>query len=464
MPMGGDVPVNDDDAAMPESAGSNDRSEPGVAARRAGLPRPALIGGGFVIVLALAFVAPLALWPDDEPTGQVRLSASPTSATSLPAASTTASPSDDAPPPPVASPTPDPTPRSGPAMVAWTQGARMDGSIHAVAHIADLWLIGGALPVNEGGQAAVWTSSDGETWASPALLQPVPRIEPDDFPEDDQWFPDSYRVTGFGEWRGNLYAYGVYQFGCCDGVLGMLWESVDGGATWLEVGTEGTGYQFGYFEQASSVTPADELAVFAHTGLGGGASMFITDDLRSWTEHPIGDATVAHEFAGFAASPDTMVVVGGEYQPYEGDERPPLLQSAWWSADGRSWAPMAGPEREGELASVAWDPAHERFVVVGSDASGQPMAWLTVDGTTWASSQLAEGAGSVQDVAATDGLIAAVGAIGSGEDAQPTAWTSHDGITWRVVSIADTIGAVAVSSDTAVAIGAPETSIGRLTE
>ena len=88
MPQGDNLPTDDDDAAMPESAGSTYRSEPGVAAPRGGLPRPALIGAGLVGAILLILVAILLLRPDDEPiahTSPSASSASPPSTSTGPA-------------------------------------------------------------------------------------------------------------------------------------------------------------------------------------------------------------------------------------------------------------------------------------------------------------------------------------------------------------------------------------------
>jgi predicted metalloprotease len=79
------LPMNDDDAAMPESAGSTERSEPGVAARRAGPPRPTLIGAGVVGAIVLILVAILLLRPDDAPVAHT----SPRASTASPPSTST---------------------------------------------------------------------------------------------------------------------------------------------------------------------------------------------------------------------------------------------------------------------------------------------------------------------------------------------------------------------------------------
>jgi hypothetical protein len=306
--------------------------------------------------------------------------------------------------------------------------------------------------VNEGQQAAVWTSTDGQTWAGPTLLDPEPPPQPADA-EPGEWFPDRYRLTGFGEWQGTLYAYGAHNFGCCDGLLPMLWQSGDAGVIWSVVETDGTAFDTGHVPLESSTTPSGELAVFSITGLGSGVSTFITADLETWTEHPIGEFDAFNSPGGFAASPDAMLAVGSEMPPYEQGEGPRPEQRAWRSVDGRSWSPITPPTQRGELWDVAWDSGSGRFVVVGADVNGQPWAWLSVDGTSWASSQLADAPGHVSDITAADGLIAAVGWVETPET-QTIAWTSHDGITWWVAPIdgSSAGGSVAVTSDSAVMV------------
>ena len=438
--------------AMPESSGSADRSNPAVAANRGGPPRPAIIGAGVVGVIVLVLVVVFLVRPDGDvideagPNPSGILTPVAATATTFPSATTaaeTASPS----------PEPVPTPRTGPAEVAWTSGGTFDGNAGVVERIGDSWVVGGSVSVNGAFQAAVWASAEGQTWDGPTLLDPEPPPEPGDA-EPGEWFPDRYRVNGFVEWQGMLYAYGQRNFGCCDGFEPMLWQSADAGVKWSAVETEGTGFDTAQVPVESSTTPSGELVVYSITGLGGGAATFITADLEAWTMHPIGEFDSFNTPGGFAASPDVMVVVGTHVPPYlQAEERRPE-QRAWHSFDGRSWSPIIPPAPQGELWDVTWDPAGGRFVVVGADESGTPWAWQTVDGTTWTSSQLADAPGHISDIAANDGLIAAVGSVETPE-AERIAWTSHDGITWWVALIdgAAGVNSVAVTGDSAVAVG-----------
>jgi hypothetical protein len=428
-----------------ELAGESSRADQRRRARRLALAAGAVIAAAVVagVVIASTLL--------NRPIGQASTpspSASVANATVSGSAIATGPPETASP-----SPTARPTPPSGPAEVAWTTGGHLDGNTRVVERIRDVWIVGGSASVNGAFQAAVWTSADGHAWDGPTLLDPEPPPEPAGA-EPGEWFPDQYGVNGFVEWRGTLYAYGQHNFGCCDGYEPTLWQSADGGVTWSAVETMGTGFDTAQVPLEASTTPNGELVVYSTTGLGGGAATFITADLETWTMNPIGEFDSFNTPGGFAGSPDAMIAVGTHLPPYaQAEERRPE-QRAWRSVDGRSWSPLSPPRAQGELWDLTWDPASERFVVVGSDASGQPWAWLTADGTSWAASQLADAPGHVIDIAATDGLIAAVGSVET-PDAEQIAWTSHDGITWWVALIdaASGVNGVAVTNNAAVTVG-----------
>jgi hypothetical protein len=167
---GDDLPMSDDDAMMPESAGSADRSEPGVAARRAGRPRPALIGAGLVAAVVLLLLAVFLLRPGDDTVGEASPSPS--------AAPTTAEPTATA--SPTAQPTAAPT-TSAPTTVpeAWIEGATFSepGKRYVLGDLV-AWSDGlvavgtlyeqearsvfGPPPPRSG---RVWRSTDGTSWA-----------------------------------------------------------------------------------------------------------------------------------------------------------------------------------------------------------------------------------------------------------------------------------------------------------
>jgi hypothetical protein len=187
-------------------------------------------------------------------------------------------------------------------------------------------------------------------------------------------------------------------------------------------------------------TPQGGLAVHSLINLGAGAKTYVTDDLVTWessviVEVPYGTTAVS---TAMAASPDSLLAVGWKQDPLEADEPPTVTAHVWTSTDGLTWSETASPDQTAWLTGVAWDAAHERFVVIGTNADGLPMAWLTPDGSSWASIALGDEPMQRMAVSAADGLIAATGVAGPLREAQtgPTiVWGSHDGQRWWYGSV-----------------------------
>ncbi|MGQ0608902.1 MAG: hypothetical protein ACT4OQ_10630 [Chloroflexota bacterium] len=279
-------------------------------------------------------------------------------------------------------------------------------------------------------RAAIWTSEDGLSWGEPILIPPEP-IETDAI-----W--SRYWISGFGRWGDELLAFGWNGIGAGDGGFPMLWRSADG-VTWSVVDTGGTLFGDDYhFPLRSVISPLGQLAVLSVTGLGSGASIYVTDDLANWEEHPITLADQMMSVSGLAASPGLLIAVGTETHPWV--DRPETTAHAWISADAETWSPVAPPNPDGTLSSITWDPARERFVAIGSGDDRVPAAWLTTDGSRWSRIPLADDVGQMRDIAVADGLILASGVTGpmlAPETGQTIAWSSHDGVTWRIVPLAD---------------------------
>jgi len=388
-----------------------------------------VVGAIALLVLAVGIAVSM-LGGRGEGVGLPSVEASPSvSVTAEPSPSSTPVASATPEPTPVPTPTPQP---SGPATVAWSQGDTHEGRVSAVVHHGDRWIAGGSVQVGDFMRATVWTSIDGRIWSGPTALGPEP------VPDPDGMHP-RYWINGFGEWDGDLLAFGWNGVGCCDGGHPMLWRSTDGDS-WSVVDTAGSAYGDGYHSPQRSVpTPTGELAVLSATGLGGGASVFLTGDLATWEEHPITDPELLMSLKSLAASRTLVMVVGTEHHSYEAGEEPPTTAHAWTSADGRTWTSIVTPNPDGTLARVTWDPVRDRFVAVGTGDDGAPAAWLTADGSQWSRIPLAEESGQMHDVVAVDGLIVASGTVGPLFDAtgETIAWTSHDGVTWRVMPLVD---------------------------
>lgn len=387
---------------------------------------------GLLIVAAGLAVSTLSIGRSG--VGQPSVGASPThvAETREPERSPTASPT------PLVSPTPEPeqlpTPTplpSGPATIAWAQGDAHGGWIRDVVRHGGRWIAGGAVQMGDFYRAATWTSLDGRTWSGPIALPPEP------VPDSDGMHP-RYWINGFGVLDGTLLAFGWNGVGCCDGGFPMMWRS-DDGEIWSVVNTAGSAFGDSYHSPQTSVsTPQGNLAVLTATGLGSGASIFLTGDLVSWEEYSFTELE-PYTVSGLAASPTLLIAVGTEHLSYEAGEDPPTTAHAWTSTDGRTWTAVTAPNPDGTLDSVTWDPSRDRFVAVGTDDDGAPAAWLTADGSGWSWIPLADETGRMQDVAAADGLIVASGNVGptfepSGET---IAWTSHDGVTWLVMPLLD---------------------------
>lgn len=332
---------------------------------------------------------------------------------------------------PIATPGPTPLP-SGPATIAWTVGDRRDGTAYAVTRYRDRWIAAGGVRVGDADRAASWTSADGLSWDGPTLLPPEPV-------RDGDGIMPRYWVTAFGEWEGGLLAFGWNGIGCCDGGRPMLWRS-DDGERWSVVDTAGSAFgEEWHFPSSAFTTPAGELGVLSSTSLGGGGSIFMTRDLATWTEHRI---TAPDEFVsvtGIAASSETWIAVGTHTPSWEVEDGPRPEPRVWSSADGESWSRTEPPSAGGSLDGIGWNSARERFVAVGSDANGYPVAWLTPDGRSWSRVPLGDEEARMDGVAVAEGLIVAAGTLGaiSESSGETITWSSRDGVTWRVVPLGE---------------------------
>lgn len=379
--------------------------------------------------------------PSPTPTAAATAAPTPTSppasGTPRPTPSSTASPS--ATPDPTAAATPAPTPiPSGAAALAWSRGAAPDSPVYAVTRVADRWIAVGSLD----DRAAAWTSADGLTWSPSAAIDPAP------LPSTETDPGTGYGMTALIDYQGEIIAFGWNRIGCCDGGRPMAWRSPNGSA-WELVPTDGSAFDAYQFPTTAALAPGGELVLLASTGLGSGASAFVTSDLDAWTEHVITDVdTGDRPLHDLAASPSLIVAVGGVWDS-EGTGR----QQVWISNDGRTWTGAPAPEQLGELSTIAWDPARERFVAGGRDGEGRPAIYLSADAQGWSKVPLGDGEGWVRAIDAADGLIVATGWTGPLLESEGVAWSSHDGVTWHITPMRLPARAVAVGSGVAVAFG-----------
>jgi hypothetical protein len=321
----------------------------------------------------------------------------------------------------------------GPAQLAWADGSAREGEVNAVTRFGGRWLAGGSAIFDGTWWAAVWTSNDGLTWSEPIAIGP----EPDDAGEFDGW---RHRITTFAAWDAGIVAFGSRAFSGSDTLAPMLWRS-DDGERWELVDTAGTAYgDDWHIPLQAMATPDGGLAVHSLIDLGFGAKTYVTQDLVTWESSVIadGEPTLTRVSTAMAASTDMLIAVGWKQEPPEVDEPPTATAHVWTSTDALTWTETAAPDGTAWLTGVTWDAVHERFVVIGTDADGLPMGWLTPDGSSWTSIALGDEPMQRMQVSAADGLIAATGVAGPFGEQQtgPTfVWSSHDGQRWWYGSV-----------------------------
>ena len=371
-----------------------------------------------------------------EPVGQARTTPTVAATPSASPASADPSVTPDARPTQTIEPTATLVP-SGAARVAWGGGERHDGWVSSVIRFGDRWIAGGSSRFGAAERATIWISADGREWSEALAIGP----EPDEHTR--------FLVSGFGLWDGYVLAMGWRGSVGSDSGSPMLWRSSDGDR-WEEVDIDGTPYDVWQLGHDAVLTPNGSLAVVSMTGLGPGASAFLTSDLATWDAHPITDPSTDIGVTGVAAGPDLLMSVGREQLPYEDDGVPRFTQHAWISTDAVSWTAITPPADRGALADVTWDAAHGRFVAVGTDEQGIPHAWLTTDGAGWSAIPLGTSAASMQSVSAIGGLLVATGVSGppfEPETGETLAWSSFDGVTWWYAPVLDWQGQTHARAD-----------------
>ncbi|HSG79504.1 MAG TPA: hypothetical protein VLD62_07995, partial [Acidimicrobiia bacterium] len=346
--------------------------------------------------------------------------------------------------------------------------------------------------------AAVWTSTDGVTWT---------RVESDSFAgvanevgnDEDQFMTDVVAVPA-----------GIVAVGA-DGAVSMfvssnpplpngnaaVWVSADG-TTWArtsETTLESDGYQV---MQGVAAGPGGLVAVgstVTDPGAGGlgRAAAWTSDDGLTWT--PVPDADLPQppppDEPGIPASAgmtdvvwwsDRFVAVGATLPEWGfSDYSKPAI---WTSPDGRSWDLVHVGDR-GWIDTLA--TTRNGVLALGNrwgDAP-TPLAWISVDGSTWQRVDTAlfetvdpDDAHWATFVTATSEGYLAIGhtagsrasnyySLAAPHKATPEIWGSTDGVTWhliaelgqvsRVPAVTDAVrtvmGEVLVLGDVAIAVG-----------
>lgn len=374
-------------------------------------------------------------------------------------------------PPPQAAPTVAPTSTTTPLVRAW---ARLT---HAHFRGPGHQLISGvrsggpgfiAVGVDSSGpdaDAAVWVSSDGETWSrvdSPALGGPHAQGL-----EDVAIGPLGIVAVGWDSSAGDIDA--------------AAWFSTDG-ITWEQVG--GSGFVLEEHQEARAVLATDQGFVAAGFGVVGreaDAAVWTSPDGRVWTrvDDPALGGVGTQRISSLVAGPHGLVAGGTNFLPsefglYNLDAR------VWVSLDGSSWDPIDATAFGGPgwqyINTIVLGP--DGFVAAGGDILGAPgldndaAVWTSPDAVTWTRVHDDDFAGErAQQISAVIGGSTDLVAVGydtmPGGNRIPAVWRSPDGGTW--VRVADPallepghrwMSGVAITEDSIVAVGTDGTESG----
>jgi hypothetical protein len=309
----------------------------------------------------------------------------------------------------------------------------------AVTTTSDSFVAVGYREMNGARDGVVWRSIDGDVWEA----------------IDDHRFA-GVEMLDVSAAPGGLVALGVLAVGDAP-PLAVLFGSTDG-QTWERLAPP-----IGSVDSYPSSLAGDQTGVLA-TGddADGNAVVWRSVDGRSFDRLAV--EGVAHE-----AVESARVVIGG-YAALGPPGGPPILLR---SADGSSWSSTPidrVPDVIGtrlEIGRWGWIVQGASVPGCGPEAScpGQPIAWWSGDGATWArlpgeGSPVSNG-GSIVVPAGDHGLLAISGA---------DAWSSPDGWAWRSlpepgdgsVGVDDAV----VRGDVIVAVGAEDredgSSVGRI--
>jgi hypothetical protein len=312
---------------------------------------------------------------------------------------------------------------------------------------------------SDGGDAAVWTSVDGQVWSRVPHDQAV-------FGGANEQLMSSVTAGGPG-----LVAVGHDQSDAGD-LVAAVWTSVDG-LVWSRVPHDDA--VFGPSLQSMRAVTAwgPGLVAVGVAGIGDvDAAVWTSVDGLVWSRVPHDHAV----FGGLSEQGMSSVAVGGPGLVAVGDDWSggDLDAAVWTSVDGLVWsrvphdAVVFGGLSDQVMSSVA--AGGPGFVAVGQDWSaghGDAAVWTSVDGLVWSRvphdeavfggpSDRLPSERSMSSVTAGGPGLVAVGYDWSGGDQDGAVWLSTDGLVWsRVPRDRAVFGGPSIQSMLAVAAGGP---------
>ena len=111
-------------------------------------------------------------------------------------------------------------------------------------------------------------------------------------------------------------------------------------------------------------------------------TVFVSEDGRSWTMHPVADLPWFESAAAIAGSAQGFAIGGQRFDPSDESSHP----IGWWSRDGMTWRPAAFVGLSGEEGAAqvnAIVAGQDGFVASGSGDSVLAAAWTSEDGARW---------------------------------------------------------------------------------
>lgn len=341
-----------------------------------------------------------------------------------------------------------------------------------------------------GGDAAVWSSTDGLTWAIvplPAQLAGGPRGQALDGIVLDE---DGTGWTAAGS-RGGELAGSALLLRSEDGTtvteapyenLSLTGENAFADRILLSAAVRGkTTVVVGWSDDGN----LHQSALALRTGPDG----TFNDQAESATRPESGDVFDEDAVDAVRGGPGLSRVMRDVASARSGflavghvgtgiDE--PSVPATWVSTEGARWGlqplPLPQGTESGGLTAVA--AAGDGWVAVGTVAQGDrdlPYAWAAPQGTTWTEAALplpADRSGLVEEVVVTPAGTVALGStsvLGGPEDGQrdAAAWISRDGATWEVLDLPGLAGGdgqqslatAALLGDTVVALGSTVTKV-----